>query len=125
MTDLSAYKGGFTCWADVGREFGEAPPFGGWGRRVKSVPGAPQAEPDVVFHASYDQEDYEGSALVVYRQGERYFVVEGSHCSCYGLEGQWEPEEYDRDTLIAAWERVKYLDARKQEALAAIKASRG
>jgi hypothetical protein len=45
-----------------------------------------------VLFAAYDC-DYEGQALVVYRMGDKLYEVNGSHCSCYGLEDQWEPEE--------------------------------
>lgn len=46
----------------------------------------------IVF-AYYDHEDYEGSAFVLFKQGRKFYEVYGGHCSCYGLEGQWEPEE--------------------------------
>jgi len=54
---------------------------------------------DVVF-AAYDIDGYEGDALVVYRDGTSLYEVHGSHCSCYGLEGQWEPEAVERDALL-------------------------
>lgn len=44
--------------------------------------------------AFYSYEDYSGYAVVLFRDlsdGELY-CVEGSHCSCNGLEGQWEPK---------------------------------
>ena len=25
-------------------------------------------------------------------EDEKFYEVTGSHCSCYGLEGQWDPE---------------------------------
>jgi hypothetical protein len=46
-----------------------------------------------ILFASYDVDGYEGSALVLYEQGGKLYEVHGSHCSCYGLEGQWDPEE--------------------------------
>ena len=46
-----------------------------------------------VIYASYDCEGYEGSADVVFVNNGKFFTVSGSHCSCYGLEDQWEPEE--------------------------------
>lgn len=46
---------------------------------------------DVLF-AAYECE-YEGQALVVFRRNDCLYEVNGSHCSCYGLEDQWEPEE--------------------------------
>jgi hypothetical protein len=42
--------------------------------------------------ALYDCPPYEGQALVVYERDGQLFEVNGSHCSCYGLEGQWTPE---------------------------------
>jgi len=40
----------------------------------------------------YEYENYEGSAFVLYENSKgALYVVEGGHCSCYGLEGQWEP----------------------------------
>lgn len=35
---------------------------------------------------------YEGSAYVLFRRDGELYEVEGSHCSCYELEGQWHPE---------------------------------
>ncbi|MCY9324031.1 hypothetical protein [Bacillus haynesii] len=46
-----------------------------------------------VILASYTYEDYEGDAFVLFRKDGKYYEVHGSHCSCYGLEDQWEPEE--------------------------------
>lgn len=45
-----------------------------------------------VLLASYTVEDYEGHAFVLYRKDGVLFEVNGSHCSCYGLEDQWAPE---------------------------------
>lgn len=46
-----------------------------------------------VLLASYVYEDYNGEAFVLLRQDGKLMEVHGSHCSCYGLEDQWEPEE--------------------------------
>lgn len=46
-----------------------------------------------ILLASYTYEDYSGSAFVLFRREGKWFEVNGSHCSCYGLENQWEPEE--------------------------------
>lgn len=46
-----------------------------------------------ILFAFYDNGGYEGSATVVFSKGEKLYHVYGSHCSCYGLEGQWQPEE--------------------------------
>lgn len=46
-----------------------------------------------ILYAWYEYEDYSGSAVVIFeRLGQLYEVV-GSHCSCFGLEDQWSPEE--------------------------------
>ncbi len=51
-----------------------------------------------VLFAAYDC-DYDGEALVVYRQKRKLYEVNASHCSCYGLEGQWDPEETSVEAL--------------------------
>jgi len=43
---------------------------------------------------------YDGEAFVLFEQDGKLYEVNGSHCSCYGLEGQWEPEETTIDTLL-------------------------
>ena len=66
-----------------------------------------EEEPDYVYWAEYSYADYSGSADVIYRRGPDYYVVNGSHCSCNGLEGQWTPEKYTgRDlflSIVAKW----------------------
>lgn len=79
------YFGEFGSWQDVMEQF--------------QVPEQDRPVPDQVIFASYDCPEYEGYAEVIYRIGDRYFWASGSHCSCYGLEDQWEPEEYSRDQL--------------------------
>ena len=54
-----------------------------------------------ILVASYTYEDYNGSAFVLFEKSGKLFEVNGSHCSCYGLEGQWEPEETTLEALIA------------------------
>ncbi len=53
----------------------------------------------VVHYAYYQYRDYSGSALVLFSQGDKLYEVNGSHCSCYGLEGQWSPEETTVESL--------------------------
>jgi len=47
-----------------------------------------------ILAASYEGYDYEGKAWVLARRisTSELVMVHGSHCSCNGLEGQWEPE---------------------------------
>ena len=80
---MEVYDGRFGSWADVQREFQMDMP-----------------EPDDVIYAEYDTPYYEGYANVIYRNGDRYYWAYGSHCSCYGLENQWDPEEYDARQLV-------------------------
>lgn len=47
----------------------------------------------------YDTPPYEGYAFVLYEKDGKLYEVNGSHCSCYGLEGQWEPEETTVEAL--------------------------
>jgi hypothetical protein len=81
--------------------------------------------PDEVILAQYTDEGYEGAAFVVYRNGDKYYTVDGGHCSCYGLGGQWKPEEYTLHQLVVAlhksWrhekhELLSFLEPRLQAA---------
>lgn len=36
---------------------------------------------------------YDGSAYVLFEKNNKLFEVYGGHCSCFGLEGQFNPEE--------------------------------
>ncbi len=50
-------------------------------------------KPAQIIIAVYNQECYEGSAMVLFERDGKLFEVHGSHCSCMGLEGQWGEEE--------------------------------
>lgn len=52
-----------------------------------------------VLVADYDTPPYEGDAFVLFERGGKLYEVNGGHCSCYGLEGQWEPEETTIEAL--------------------------
>lgn len=53
-----------------------------------------------ILLASYTNECYEGDAFVLFERDGKLFEVNGGHCSCFGLEGQWEPEETTKEALI-------------------------
>ena len=53
-----------------------------------------------VILASYTYEDWSGEAYVLFRKHGKLYEVHGSHCSCYGLEDQWEPEETTREAIL-------------------------
>lgn len=79
------YLGIFTDWDSVMRYFNVKPQL---------------QEPNYVY-AFYDIEYYSGEAFVIYSDdGETFKFVAGSHCSCYGLENQWEPETYSASEFI-------------------------
>jgi hypothetical protein len=99
MAENETYQDGFIDTYD-----GKA----GWAA-VQSEFQMDEPEPDEVYFALYDlSQAYEGSADVFYRRGERFFYATGGHCSCYGLEGQWEPEEYTREQLLGQVERANW-----------------
>jgi len=52
-----------------------------------------------ILFASYNYENYSGEAWVLFEQNGKLYEVNGSHCSCYGLEGQWNPEETTLEEL--------------------------
>lgn len=52
-----------------------------------------------IIYAVYERGDYEGSAFVLFRKGGKLFEVNGSHCSCNGLEECWGPEETSIEAL--------------------------
>lgn len=74
---MTVYHNIFESWADVQSNFSTDAP-----------------EPFKVLYADYDYEDYSGYATVLWRNEDGSFgLVNGSHCSCYGLEDQWDVEE--------------------------------
>lgn len=87
---MNVYQENWSSWADVVRDF------------QVEVP-----EPEEVLVAWYGYESFEGSAVVVYRNGNMFYVVEGSHCSCYGLEDNWNPEAFEGSALIHDYLTVK------------------
>lgn len=53
-----------------------------------------------ILLAWYGYGDYDGSAFVLFERGGKLYEANGGHCSCNGLEGQWEPEETSAAELI-------------------------
>lgn len=47
----------------------------------------------VIAYKSVGSWGCDSDAFVVFRRDGVLYEVNGSHCSCYGFEGQWEPEE--------------------------------
>lgn len=69
----------------------------------------------VIIFDFYNYEDYSGYGhLIGYDKIEKqFFEVHGSHCSCYGLEGQWEPEYTTIEEMIGYIQ--KHIDSLGQE----------
>ena len=51
-------------------------------------------EPYNVLFEFYEVSAYDGEAIVIlqHKESKKLYITEGSHCSCYGLEGQFEPD---------------------------------
>lgn len=81
------YFGSFSDRRSMAQHFAD----GGW-RSGWEVPADFPTEEQILF-ASYGGASYEGDAFVLFERDGKLYEVHGSHCSCYGLEGQWEPEE--------------------------------
>jgi len=73
-------------WKESGRK-GVLDDFNEYGKDVDFLEGF-----DVLL-ASYIQESYEGYAFLLLRKGSEIYEINASHCSCFGLEGQFQPEE--------------------------------
>lgn len=81
------YLGLFSTVDQVRREF-----------EADGAEGFPTDEQVIV--AAYEYESYEGYAYVLYRGTDGcLYEVNGSHCSCRGLEGQWAPEKTTTEAL--------------------------
>jgi len=56
------------------------------------------ADVNILF-AAYGYANYSGDAFVLFEQNGKLYEVNGSHCSCYGLEDQWCTEETSLEAL--------------------------
>jgi len=72
----------------------------GNGSDVRSEFETTELQDSEILYAEYDVEFYNGSAVVLFLRDGKLYEVHGSHCSCYGLEGQWEPEETTLEVLL-------------------------
>jgi len=52
-----------------------------------------------ILLASYGYENYSGDAFVLFEKDGKLYEVNAAHCSCYGLEDQWSPEETSVEAL--------------------------
>jgi hypothetical protein len=68
-----------------------------------------------ILFAVYWSESYDGSAFVLYRKDGELYAVEGSHCSCYGLEDQWSPVKVTKESLVHEIEKGELGQSRYDE----------
>ena len=52
-----------------------------------------------ILLAEYDNEGYDGQAFVLLERDGKFYEGNGGHCSCFGLEDQWDPEETSVEAL--------------------------
>jgi hypothetical protein len=71
------------------------------------VPAADR-EGITILLAGYEIDGYEGSAMVLFTKDNKLWEVHGSHCSCMGLEDQWQPKEVTTTMLRANLARDSY-----------------
>lgn len=53
-----------------------------------------------ILVAVYEYGNWEGAAFVLFERDGKLYEVHAAHCSCYGLEGQWAPEETTHAALL-------------------------
>lgn len=75
-----------------------------------------------VLIAWYHCPPYEGYSFVLFEKDGKLYEVNGSHCSCNGLEGQWIPEETSWAALAMRKRRYPETDIDSQTLLNLIKA---
>ena len=61
-----------------------------------------QIEPQHILVAVTSEPDYEMERRILLKlKYDKYVLVEGSHCSCYGFDDvEWSAIEYTRDELV-------------------------
>ena len=74
---------------------------------------------DLIF-AAYWQPPWEGSALVYFERGGELFEVDAGHCSCNGLEGQWNPKPASWNYVLKRAAPDEYSEPEEREAHAAL-----
>ena len=107
---MSNYLGMFDCKYDVFSHF-----------EVKTE----DREGIEILLATYGDFGYDGYAYVLFKKDGVLYDVEGSHCSCHGLEGQWEPTETNYLVLKnrvenGSYDEDKDMDKKVKEIISSI-----
>ena len=101
-------SGEFMTREDQVSEFNQYQERGSYDYEQGCYPDTPQMPETLhIFYSFYSYEDYSGYGYIWgYDEAKDVFIYNsGSHCSCYGLEGQWDVEEYTYEELIAFVQR--------------------
>lgn len=61
-----------------------------------------------ILFAAYTYESYSGDAFVLCVKDGKLYEVNGGHCSCYGLEEQWELEETTPEAIRQRLDNKNY-----------------
>ena len=68
-------------------------------KKSKMTEAINRYEGNNILFASYGTDNYSGDAFVLFENDGKLYEVNGSHCSCYGLEGQFKPEETTLESI--------------------------
>ena len=66
-----------------------------------------------ILFAYYDCPPYEGYAFVLFEKDGQLYEVNGSHCSCMGLENQWDPEKTTIEAMLFRCEKGSFYGYEK------------
>lgn len=73
-------------------------------------------EPETVFLAYYNNQDYSGTAYLLYYDMGYYYWAQGSHCSCMGLEDQFDPTIYtNKNSFMEAIEKYNFYEVERRD----------
>lgn len=98
---MKRYFEGFNTVKDVIDEFG--------------APSADVTDKEILF-AYYGYGSYCGIAEVLFQRNGKLYEVRASHCSCYGLEGRWYPDEVTWDQLAMRPDHGTYFESDREGA---------
>lgn len=97
----------FNEWSCVDAIHKDFLDYGDWdkGKRLQDFP-----TDEEILIASYDRGGYDGDCVVLYRRDGVLYLNSASHCSCYGLEGQWNPDGVVPKQLAMMQNPCRYHD---------------
>lgn len=76
-----------------------------------------ETEPDKVFYAEYENGGYEGAAAVTWVNGEKFYFLHNSHCSCYGLYENPSLEVFGTQEEFVAYLKTRQYGVEERAAL--------